>query len=185
MQHSKEIYLRFLETGDAEELLQLRIRNRAFFQSLEPIRPDSHFTYEEQEQEIIKSREAAKLDQSYIMGIFLKESNQLIGRAALTGIVRGPLQSANLGYYLDHEQNGKGYATKAVSQLLDFALKEIQLHRVQAGVMPKNHSSIRVLEKNNFRKEGLALRYLKINGVWEDHFIYAITAEDYKKALII
>lgn len=178
LNETNEIYLRLLVEDDAEDLLQLRIRNRDFFQAFEPIRSDTHYTYEQQQQEILKSREAAEQDQAYLLGIFLQETNQLVGRVSLTGVVRGPSQSANLGYYLDREHNGKGYATKAISQILEFAFQKIHLHRVQAGVMPRNHSSIRVLEKNRFRKEGVALRYLKINGVWEDHIIFAITEED-------
>jgi ribosomal-protein-alanine N-acetyltransferase len=45
-------------------------------------------------------------------------------------------------------------------------------------VMPRNAASIRVLEKNGFRREGLAPNYLRINGSWEDHLIFAITRED-------
>jgi ribosomal-protein-alanine N-acetyltransferase len=54
----------------------------------------------------------------------------------------------------------------------------LELHRIQAGVMPRNTPSNRVMEKAGFRREGLALNYLKINGVWEDHVLYAVTAED-------
>jgi ribosomal-protein-alanine N-acetyltransferase len=50
---------------------------------------------------------------------------------------------------------------------------------VQAGVMPRNAGSLRVLEKVGFRREGLALRYLQINDVWEDHVILAVTAEEW------
>jgi [ribosomal protein S5]-alanine N-acetyltransferase len=185
LKQTNEIYLRTLQEADAEELLQLRIRNRSFFQTFEPIRPELHFTYEQQKEEIIKGCEAAEQDQAYFLGIFLKENEQLIGRVAITGIVRGPLQSGNLGYYLDYEQNGKGYTSEAVSQMLEFAFNIIHLHRVQAGVMPKNNPSVRVLEKNGFRKEGLAFRYLNINGVWEDHFIFAITQEDYKMGFFV
>lgn len=62
---------------------------------------------------------------------------------------------------------------------LRFAFAEAGLHRVQAAVMPRNGASIRVLEKTGFRREGLSLRYLQINGVWEDHLIFAITREEW------
>ncbi|MNN91526.1 putative ribosomal N-acetyltransferase YdaF [compost metagenome] len=82
-----------------------------------------------------------------------------------------------MGYYIDQIHNGKGYATAAVSLCLKKAFNEIGLHRVEAGVMPRNLPSIRVLEKVGFRHEGLAKTYLKINGTWEDHRIFAITSE--------
>jgi ribosomal-protein-alanine N-acetyltransferase len=52
------------------------------------------------------------------------------------------------------------------------------LHRVQAAVMPNNPASMRVLEKAGFRPEGFAERYLCIAGKWEDHVVFAITAEE-------
>lgn len=76
------------------------------------------------------------------------------------------------------EHNGRGYATQAVGSAVDYAFDELGLHRVQANVMTSNPRSARVLEKAGFRREGLALHYLKIAGRWEDHDLYAITQED-------
>jgi [ribosomal protein S5]-alanine N-acetyltransferase len=79
---------------------------------------------------------------------------------------------------VDEARNGRGYATEALRLVTRFALGAAGLHRVQAGVMPRNTASIRVVEKNGFRFEGLARNYLQINGVWEDHNLYAFTTED-------
>lgn len=162
---------------DASKLLELKLRNRDFFQPFEPIRDESHFTLEGQESEIRIATQGIANDQSYIFGIFIKELDELIGRIALTGISRGPFQNAHLGYFIDKKHNGKGYATAAVQMCVRNAFDKIGLHRVEAGVMPKNLPSIRVLEKSGFRLEGLAKDYLKINGAWEDHKLFAITAE--------
>ena len=62
--------------------------------------------------------------------------------------------------------------------LLHFAFDELGLHRVQANIIPRNVASVRVAEKAGLRREGLALRYLRINGAWEDHAMYARTLED-------
>jgi ribosomal-protein-alanine N-acetyltransferase len=59
--------------------------------------------------------------------------------------------------------------TLAIKQTVDFAFNTLSLHRIEANVMPHNIASLKVLEKNNFNKEGLAKKYLKINGKWEDH----------------
>lgn len=173
---SNDIYLRHLEIKDAASILDLKIRNREFYQPFEPIRDESHFTLQGQEIEISNGIQGAEKDQSYIYGIFLKDTDELIGRIALTGIARGPFQNAYMGYYIDEQHNGKGYATTAVSLCLNKAFNEIGLHRVEAGVLPRNLASIQVLEKAGFRHEGLAKTYLKINGNWEDHAIFAITA---------
>ncbi|GGG72640.1 GNAT family N-acetyltransferase [Paenibacillus radicis (ex Gao et al. 2016)] len=171
------IYLRYLIKEDAAALLDIKLRNRQFFQPFEPIRDESHFTLAVQEQEIAGGIEAAANDQSYTFGIFLQATDELIGRIALTGIARGPFQNAYLGYFVDRQHNGKGYATAAVSLCVEKAFSELGLHRVQAGVMPRNTASIRVLEKAGFRHEGLSQHYLKINGAWEDHEQFAITAD--------
>ena len=76
------------------------------------------------------------------------------------------------------DRNGRGYCTEALSGAMTFAFDLLQLHRIQAAIMPRNAASIRVVEKNGFRREGLAERYLLIGGRWEDHAIYAVTRED-------
>ncbi|WP_425270949.1 GNAT family N-acetyltransferase [Paenibacillus ferrarius] len=169
--------MKLLEMKDAEAILDIKRRNRDFFQPFEPIRDESHFTLEGQENEIAIGIQGAQNDQSYFFGIFLKKNDELVGRIALTGIARGVFQNAFMGYYIDQKYNGKGYATAAVSLCVEIAFSELNLHRVEASVMPRNLPSIRVLEKAGFRHEGLAKTYLKINGAWEDHKIFAITAE--------
>jgi ribosomal-protein-alanine N-acetyltransferase len=53
------------------------------------------------------------------------------------------------------------------------------LHRLQISIIPRNRASRRVMEKLVFREEGTALRYLRINGHWEDHVRYAVTSEEW------
>lgn len=88
--------------------------------------------------------------------------------------MRGSLQSAFIGYFLDKSQNGKGYATEAVKLITLFAFDTLKLHRIEAGVMPSNPASIRVLEKAGYHKEGIAVKNVRINGKWEDHQVLAI-----------
>lgn len=116
----------------------------------------------------------------YAFGVFLKESDELIGRVALSNVSRGAWQNATLGYYIDEAHNGHGYATEAVRLALQFAFGPAGLHRVQAAVLPRNVASRRVLEKAGFSREGRSTKYLQINGVWEDHETFAITLEDWR-----
>jgi ribosomal-protein-alanine N-acetyltransferase len=74
---------------------------------------------------------------------------------------------------------GHGYTPDAFVVLCRFAFEELALHRLQAAIIPRNTKSHRVAEKVGLRDEGTAKRYLEINGVWEDHVRYAITAEDW------
>ena len=59
------------------------------------------------------------------------------------------------------------------------AFEDLHLHRIQIAIIPRNTASRRVVEKLEIREEGIAERYLEINGVWEDHIRYAITAEEW------
>ena len=170
------LYLRQLEVADAEALLGLLVGERAFLDPWEPARSDAFFTLEVQQRGIAKLRESEEIVD---FGIFLAGGDGLVGRIQLTGISRGPFENAFLGYFVAERHNGRGYATEAVRQAVDFAFGELGLHRVQAAVVPRNVASARVLEKAGFREEGLALRYLQIAGVWEDHRLYAVTAEEW------
>lgn len=174
----KNIYIRQFEVSDAAALLGLQIRNKEFFQTYTPMRIEGFYTIEGQTKVIEANITQSESDSRYSFGIFLIETDELIGNVALTEILRGPLQSCYIGYYMDQQQNGKGYMTEAVILAVDFAFKELELHRIEAGVMPRNIKSMKVLEKAGFHKEGIAIRNVKINGKWEDHQVLAIVGAD-------
>ena len=121
--------------------------------------------------------ESASLDRSYHFGIFQLDDS-LVGTITLSNVARGAWQNATLGYFVDEAHNGKGFATEAICLVVGLAFSDLGLHRVQAGVMPRNPGSIRALEKAGFRREGVSPRYLQINGIWEDHIMFARTQED-------
>lgn len=171
------IYLRPLVGKDAPALVELLTRNRDFFRAWEPARPDSHLSLAVQRGYLEAASLQHRRDDGYAFGIF-DESDRLIGRVNLNNIVRAAFCNAYIGYYIDHEENGKGYMTQAVDMAVGFAFDRGALHRVQAAVMPGNTASIRVVEKVGFRLEGFAKNYLRIDGAWRDHRIYAITVED-------
>jgi [ribosomal protein S5]-alanine N-acetyltransferase len=172
------IYVKTLEHADAEAMLDLEVRNRDFFQTYTPLRSADFFTLEGQRNRIMNNCELRALDQHYGFGIFLKETAACMGSVTLSEVLRGPLQSCFIGYYLDQHQNGKGYMTQAVRLVVSFAFHELKLHRIEAGVMPHNIGSIKVLEKAGFHKEGIAKKNVKINGRWEDHQVLAIVNDD-------
>jgi ribosomal-protein-alanine N-acetyltransferase len=68
--------------------------------------------------------------------------------------------------------------TKGVRAIAAFVFDTLHLHRLEAACLPTNVASIRVLEKVGFTREGLAREYLKINGRWQDHFLYALLKDD-------
>jgi ribosomal-protein-alanine N-acetyltransferase len=118
-----------------------------------------------------------QLGSGYGFGIFV--SGQFAGEINISAIQRGPFQNAYVGYWIDQRQAGHSYVPEAVVLVFRFGFEDLGLHRLQVAIIPRNHRSHRVAEKLALRNEGVATRYLEINGVWEDHVRYAITAEEW------
>lgn len=112
--------------------------------------------------------------------IFRRSDELLLGGATLSNIRYGPSRSAHLGYWIGAPHTRRGYGAAAVRALLDHAFDTLELNRVEAACQPENDASRTLLERLGFKKEGLARSYLKINGAWRDHMIFAFTAEDFR-----
>ncbi|WP_449621850.1 GNAT family N-acetyltransferase [Robertmurraya sp. Marseille-Q9965] len=172
MLKGKRINLRALTLADADSLLELQKINQDFFEQFSMLRTEDFYTIDKQKELIKEWNQSAERDEEYRFGVFLDET--LIGTINLFQVLRASLQSAFIGYFLDQKHNGKGYMTEAVQLLLEYAFNVLKLHRIEAGVMPHNIGSIRVLEKSGFHKEGIARKNVKINNRWEDHQVLAI-----------
>jgi [ribosomal protein S5]-alanine N-acetyltransferase len=173
--------IRPLEAADLPALVESRLRNREFLAEWEPTRDESFFTPAGQARELTLDDAAWRTATGFPFAILdSSEGDRLIGRVALANIVRGVWQNATLGYWVSEDAGSRGHATNAVTLALRFAFEVAGLHRVQPAIMPRNVRSRRVVEKCGFRHEGVALRYLRINGVWEDHDLYAMTVEDWR-----
>ncbi|MBG9794914.1 acetyltransferase [Paenibacillus dendritiformis] len=172
------VYVRPVEESDADMLLALEVKNRDFFQPFTGLREASFYTLQGQAERIKEAVEQSKEDKAYFFVICLRDCGQVIGEMMLTEVVRYNLQSCWLGYFLDQDHNGKGYMTEAVQLVVRYAFDELDFHRIEAGVMPHNIGSIKVLLKAGFHKEGIAKQNVKINGRWEDHQTLAIVNDD-------
>ncbi|GGG09952.1 putative ribosomal-protein-alanine acetyltransferase [Paenibacillus albidus] len=172
------IYISPLLPENAEILLQLRLNNKVAHQAFEPRREEDFYTLESQLQFIRQRIHDAEQDKAYMFGIFLLDG-RLIGQITLSNVVRGVGQYADLGYFIDHELQGKGYTSAAVGLVIGYAFRALALHRVQASILLHNEASRRVLEKSGFQAEGIARQLIKINGQWQDHQTYALLAEDF------
>jgi ribosomal-protein-alanine N-acetyltransferase len=120
-----------------------------------------------------------QLGSGYGFGIFV--GPRFAGEINLSGLQRGPFQNAYVGYWIGEDFAGQSYVPEALIVLIRFAFEELGLHRIQVAIIPRNRNSRRVVEKLELREEGVAERYLEINGVWEDHVRYAITSEEWQE----
>lgn len=163
-----------VQVGDVDGLLALELGNRDFFRMFTGTREESFYTQGEQAARVRRAVDAAAADERYLFVVRERGFDEPIGLVDLTGVSRGSLQSAWLGYFLDRAHNGKGYMTEAVRYVVRHAFEVLVLHRIEAGVMPHNEPSLRVLEKAGFLREGLSRRNVQIDGRWRDHVLLAI-----------
>ena len=172
--------IRPTDRSDLEELLALRLVNREHTSRWEPVRDRSFWTRAGQALELDLDAQAWAAGSAYAFAVLdTSAGDRLIGRIALANVVRGAWQNATLGYWIDVDSSGRGHGTRAARLILAFAFEDAGLHRVQPAIIPRNTASQRLAEKAGFRREGRAARYLNINGVWEDHDMWAMTAEEW------
>jgi ribosomal-protein-alanine N-acetyltransferase len=157
--------IRLLTVADAEELAALYLENREFLTPFEPDRDDDFFTAAHQRRRI----EAIGDD---LWRWAIVADGRIAGMIGVADVIRGALQLGNVGYWVARSHNGRGLATAAVADVVEFAFGEAGLHRLEAGTLVDNHASQRVLLKNDFERYGLARKLLRINGEWRDHVLF-------------
>jgi ribosomal-protein-alanine N-acetyltransferase len=158
--------IRSLRPDDGEELAALYLANRDFLAPFEPTRPPEFFTADGQRERLQRQLDG----ETHPFAIL--DDGAIAGTINLFNIVRESLQSGAIGYWVDHARNGRGLATGAVGEILDYAFEDLDLHRVEAATLVHNVSSQRVLEKNAFERIGLARRFLRIDDEWRDFLLF-------------
>ena len=166
---------RLVTPDDAPRLAELLRRNRAFLAPTSRERAEAYFTEDGQRDVVAAALEDHERG-TCLPHVVLDDDGAVAGRVTLSQVVRGPLQSASLGYWVDERRTGRGLATEAVREVTRLAFAELGLHRVEAGTLVDNTASQRVLERCGFVRYGLAPTYLRIAGAWRDHVLYQLIA---------
>ncbi len=156
--------------GDAGALTALRIRNRGYLEPWELDADDPERWYR------IDGVRAWITDGADRFAIV--ENDELAGMVSLTGIERGPIQSAMISYFVDEARAGRGLASRAVAEAAAYAFADLGLHRLEAGTARLNIASQRVLQHNRFTLVGTMRRHLLLHGVWTDHLLWERLADD-------
>jgi ribosomal-protein-alanine N-acetyltransferase len=172
------ITLRVPQSGDYAEWAALRERSRAFLVPWEPTWPDDDLTRGAFRRRLKRYAEDLRNDLAYAFLIFRNDDNALVGGLTLANIRRGVAQAGSIGYWTGAPYARKGYMTAAMHALVPFCFTTLRLHRLEAACIPDNTASVRLLEKTGFQREGYARSYLCINGVWQDHLLYARLKDD-------
>ena len=111
-----------------------------------------------------------------------RSEGHVVGGISLTNVRRGVAQACSVGYWIGAAHTRRGHASSALAAVSEFAFGQLHLNRIEAACMPGNMASLRTLERAGFRREGIARQYLRINGAWEDHVLFALTADDWSEA---
>jgi ribosomal-protein-alanine N-acetyltransferase len=179
--YGKRVMLRPLTAGDFPQWSEVRVRNEGWLLPWEPRRTPGAAD-PTRSRDAFNSRCSARDRErasgvSYGFGVFV--DNAFVGEINLNNVIRGALQSGTLGYWIDRDRAGHSYIAEGVVVVARYAFEELDLHRLEICIVPRNANSRRVMEKLAVREEGIAQRYLEINGTWEDHVRYGITAEEW------
>ena len=170
--NGKRVILRSPEVSDSAELVALNRASVQFHHHLvSPPRTSEEFDQ-------FLQRSAQTNTECFL--ICDRKNRNVLGTINLSEIVRGPFQSAYLGYYVGAAYANRGYMTEALQLMLRYTFKELKLHRVEANIQPNNKPSIALVRRAGFTREGYSRRYLKISGRWRDHDRWAITIEDWQ-----
>jgi ribosomal-protein-alanine N-acetyltransferase len=168
------IYLRPAVSGDFGAWVRLRSESREFLTPWEPLWPEDDLTRAAFRRRLRRQSDEMARDEAFSFLIFDAGADTLLGGLTLGGIRRGVAQSGTLGYWMGAPHAGKGRMTRAVAAAVRFGFATLRLHRIEAACLPENAASQTLLEHNGFQREGLARGYLRINGAWRDHLLYAL-----------
>jgi len=167
------VYLRAPQMSDYSEWTTLREASRAFLTPWEPTWPSDDLSRSAFRRRLRRYAEDQRADTSYAFFLFRKSDDALVGGLTLANIRRGVAQAGSLGYWIGEPFARRGLMTGALHGLVPFSFSSLRLHRLEAACIPSNAASISLLEKMGFAREGYAREYLCINGLWQDHLLFA------------
>ncbi len=178
---SGRVMLRTPQMSDYPAWAELRASSREFLMPWEPLWAPDELSRASFRRRVRHYLRDLREDVGYALFIYATATDTLVGGLTLCNVRRGVTQSCTLGYWIGANHARQGYMTAAVRAVVPFVFDSLELHRLEAACLPTNTASIRLLEKTGFKREGLARRYLRINGVWQDHLLYGLLDSDTRR----
>ncbi|MEO7080383.1 MAG: GNAT family N-acetyltransferase [Flavobacteriales bacterium] len=162
------LILRELVDSDAPAVFQLRSNPEVMRFIPKPLN-----THTDEARLMVREfHQAALRNESIMWGITVNGSNKVMGYIGFWRILK-EYHRAEIGYALHPDLWGQGLMSEAVAATVDHGFQVLGLHSVEASVRPDNPSSIQVLERNGFVKEGYFKENIRAHGVFVDSVIYS------------
>ncbi|MBW8758190.1 MAG: GNAT family N-acetyltransferase [Burkholderiales bacterium] len=164
------IHLRPVAAADAAALLRFELEHRAYFERWVQARDPAFYSADGVAAAIAAAETARAAGQAF--QYLVVEGQRIVGRVNLTHVQRAHFHCADLGYRIGEQDGGRGIASRAVALCLERAFGEHGLLRIEATARPVNLGSIRVLERNGFRRFGHSRRSVELGGQWHDRLLF-------------
>jgi ribosomal-protein-alanine N-acetyltransferase len=177
-----DVYLRYPLVPDFTAWMKLRAESRSFLAPWKPALATDELSKGAFRLRLKRYQREAREDSAYAFFVFRAADNSLLGGCTLSNVRRGVTQCCALGYWVGERFARQGYMSDAVRALIPFIFRTLGLHRIEAACLPTNEPSRNLLAKAGFREEGLARRYLQINGEWQDHVLFALLSDEAQPA---
>lgn len=166
--------IRLTSKSDAKAISIFYQENSTHLGHWEPLRSDGFHSVDAWAQRLVEREEEQVAGRSAYFTSFDAETQGVIAICSLTNIVKGPFQACNMGYAISQSHQDKGLMKQLCLHVIDYAFNELELNRIMANYMPSNRRSENLLKNLGFEREGLAKKYLCINGKWEDHVLTSL-----------
>ena len=175
---SSRIIIRHPKRRDWRAWVNLRQESHNFLQKWEPYWDIKQCNKSGYMRQLKTQRTKAAYDQAYSFLCFKKDSKVLLGGINISNIQRGVVQTCNIGYWLGEKNIGNGYMEESIKAIIPYIYEQLKIHRIQAFTLENNIASRKLIEKVNFKKEGVLREAMKINNEWRDHVIYSLLLND-------
>lgn len=175
LNETDRLILKTIGESELSLLSDYYLRNLKFLKLSIPVSEVSYYTSENLRERILKEKDLFEKGFQISLYVFMKNNlHRIIGNVSVLNIEGKNMKNGFLGYQIDEEENGKGFASEAAKKLIEHSFSEWNFGKVEANVMTKNKASVKVLEKLGFEKTDILKNFLEVNGNEEDHFRYSL-----------
>ncbi len=178
MVRGAKVVLRTAQPGDWPAWARLRAESREHLKPWEPTWPVDALNRSSFRRRLRQHAREAREETGFSFLVFRQIDDALLGGVTLAQIRRGVAQTATVGYWMGRPFVGRGYMQDAVRAVIGFSFGQLRLHRLEAACLPENTRSRKLLRGLGFTEEGVAREYLCIDGVWRDHVLHGLLAND-------